>query len=81
MVFKKELGELPNRPKDDHVVKRGLDDKMWKLLCQCWSESPNDRPSIGDFVKEAEAFPVQSLLATLKKVYTPGTLFATTNRC
>jgi hypothetical protein len=52
VVFKKGQGELPDRPKDDRVVKRGLDDKMWELLCRCWSKSPNDRPSVGDLVKQ-----------------------------
>ena len=32
------------------VVERGLDDRMWKLLCVCWSENPEDRPSIAELV-------------------------------
>ena len=54
VVFKKGNGELPNRPIDDRVVKRGLDDNMWELLCQCWSKSPEDRPSISDLVKQLD---------------------------
>ena len=46
VVFKKAQGELPNRPKDEHVVRRGLDDRMWELLCQCWVKKPNDRLTI-----------------------------------
>ena len=52
VVFKKGRGELPNRPKDERVVRRGLDDRMWELLCQCWSKEPNDRPPIKELVKQ-----------------------------
>ncbi|KAF8331185.1 kinase-like domain-containing protein [Amanita rubescens] len=55
LIFKKGRGELPNRPVDDRVVKRGLDDNMWKLLCRCWSRWPNDRPPIGDLVKQLDS--------------------------
>ena len=34
---KKRENGLPNRPEDERIIKRGLDDKMWKLLCQYWS--------------------------------------------
>jgi hypothetical protein len=51
VVFKKGDGELPNRPKDERVVGRGLDDRMWELLCQCWSKKPDDRPSIEELVQ------------------------------
>ena len=46
VVFKKAQGELPHRPQDERVVRRGLDDRMWELLCQCWAKKPNDRPTI-----------------------------------
>ncbi|KAF8338498.1 kinase-like domain-containing protein [Amanita rubescens] len=52
VVFSKGLGELPKHPIDERVVKRGLDDRMWQLLCLCWSKSPSDRPTIGDLVKQ-----------------------------
>ena len=55
LIFKKGRGELPNRPINDRVVKRGLDDKMWKLLCRCWSRRPNDRLSISDLVKQLDS--------------------------
>ncbi|KAF8331191.1 kinase-like domain-containing protein [Amanita rubescens] len=48
----KQTGELPDRPQDERVVSRGLDDRIWKLLCQCWSKNPTDRPSIEELLAE-----------------------------
>ena len=42
-----EKDELPEcHPVDQCVVKRGLDDGLWRLLCQCWAKEPEKRPSI-----------------------------------
>ena len=47
-----------------------------------WDAKPLEEPTMRHIFKEAEAFtPLHSLLATLKKVYTPGTLCAATNHC
>ncbi|TDL26203.1 kinase-like protein [Rickenella mellea] len=39
-------GVRPERPTGPVVVARGLDDKMWKLLEECWAQKPEDRPTI-----------------------------------
>ena len=50
-VLKQKLtGALPNRPLDECVIKRGLDDGMWELLCKCWSTNRDDRPLIGELI-------------------------------
>ena len=55
MIYRKiEKDELPERPVDERVIERGLDDEMWKLLCQCWAKEPEDRPSIDDLVTQLE---------------------------
>lgn len=43
---------LPDRPRDESVVARGLDDRMWELICRCCSEQPKDRPSIEEVVTQ-----------------------------
>ena len=62
---KKRQGDgLPDRPQDERVVKRGLDDRMWGLLCLCWSKDPERRPSINELEmklsKPAEQLPQES---------------------
>lgn len=36
------------RPQSPSVLLRGLDDAMWSLLCKCWSEKPESRPTISE---------------------------------
>lgn len=38
-------GKMPKRPEGD-AIKYGLDDDMWKLITDCWSPAPSDRPSM-----------------------------------
>ena len=67
MVYRKGDGFLPNRPQDEQVIKRGLDNRMWELLCECCSKNPEDRPSIDELVmKLSERYiamhePIESL--------------------
>jgi hypothetical protein len=67
VLLRKGDGLLPNRPQDEQVIKRGLDDGMWRLLSICWSRGPMDRPSIAQLVAElSEGYatihgPVESL--------------------
>ena len=42
-------GHRPSRP-DRRLIHHGLDDRLWSLLCQCWSHKPSDRPSMRDVV-------------------------------
>ena len=48
VYYLKDDGLLPDRPQDERVIKRGLDNRMWELLCECWSISPEDRPTIDE---------------------------------
>ncbi len=52
LLFRKEHGLLPDRPQGEQVIKRGLDDSTWELLCECWSKNPEDRPSVNELVKK-----------------------------
>ncbi|KAF8331192.1 kinase-like domain-containing protein, partial [Amanita rubescens] len=62
---KREGDGLPDRPQDERVVKRGLDEGMWGLLCLCWSRDAEHRPSINELemklLKPAEQLPHESL--------------------
>lgn len=37
-------GSRPTLPEDDQT--RGLNDKIWNLLEDCWEEDPSERPTI-----------------------------------
>ena len=37
----------PERP-SGKALERGLNDRLWTLLCSCWAERPSGRPSILD---------------------------------
>ncbi len=51
VVMKKlEKDGLPDRPQDVLAFERGLDDRMWELLCVCWSRDPQSRPSIDELL-------------------------------
>ncbi len=51
VVYKKNDEDgVPLRPLDPRVIERGLDDRMWNILCLCWSFDPGDRPSIDGLV-------------------------------
>ncbi|KDQ18466.1 hypothetical protein BOTBODRAFT_75322, partial [Botryobasidium botryosum FD-172 SS1] len=43
-------GELPQRPCDDEVRARGLDDGVWQLMTDCWHATPSERPRTADLV-------------------------------
>lgn len=53
-VVMKKMGRdgLPDRPQDSRVFERGLNDRMWELLCLCWSRNPQHRPSIDEVVTQ-----------------------------
>ncbi|KAJ6516091.1 kinase-like domain-containing protein [Mycena sanguinolenta] len=46
VVIRSAKGEHPPKPTDPKVMRRGLDDNMWKLLSLCWVTEPNKRPTI-----------------------------------
>ena len=46
-----DKGLPPDRPSDERVRERGLDDEMWALLLLCWSLEPEKRPSIGELLE------------------------------
>ena len=47
-------GQKPERPMEDIVIKRGLDDRLWECLLRCWSLVPEERPSIQEFLEVLE---------------------------
>lgn len=42
-------GEIPSRP-------RGLHDRLWKLMLQCWRLVPSARPSAGNILEDIRSF-------------------------
>jgi len=55
-IFKMVLdGKFPERPLDKDVVSRGLDDKMWGLMENCWNINPTQRPSAAVILDHLEA--------------------------
>lgn len=50
-VVRAASGRKPDRPLEDEVVKRGMNDELWDCLMQCWSLEPEKRPSIEDFIQ------------------------------
>lgn len=46
VVIKSQKGEGPQRPMAPRVIERGLDEKLWNLLCACWVQNPRARPTI-----------------------------------
>ncbi|KAF8351806.1 hypothetical protein F5887DRAFT_912476 [Amanita rubescens] len=50
VVAKKRESGLPDRPQDERIIERGLDDKMWNILCQCWSKNPSNRIKVDKLV-------------------------------
>ncbi|KAJ8077723.1 hypothetical protein PM082_002156 [Marasmius tenuissimus] len=47
-------GENPERPTEERVVERGLDDKMWQLMTECWNREPSARPGIEEVLASLE---------------------------
>ena len=45
-------GIKPQKPTDPEIVKRGLNDKLWDLLCRCWNPDPEERPTIQEVLGE-----------------------------
>lgn len=52
VISRKREAGLPDRPRDKRVIDRGLDEKMWNLLCQCWSKDPKSRIKVERLVKK-----------------------------
>ncbi|TEB35454.1 kinase-like protein [Coprinellus micaceus] len=49
-VVRAANGQRPDRPLEDSVVKRGMNEELWNCLVQCWSLEPEKRPTIEDFI-------------------------------
>ena len=57
VIKKKEKPDgIPDWPQDGQAIGRGLDNRMWGLLCLCWSKNPQDRPSIDELVMQLWTF-------------------------
>ncbi|KAF7370027.1 TKL/TKL-ccin protein kinase [Mycena sanguinolenta] len=46
VVIRAAKGELPARPTDPKVLRRGLDDDLWNLLTLCWATEPTMRLTV-----------------------------------
>ncbi|KAG5637004.1 hypothetical protein H0H81_006148 [Sphagnurus paluster] len=58
VVIKVAKGERPNQPKENHIVERGLDDRMWSLMEDCWQQDPRDRPTAVEVVARLQRLAV-----------------------
>jgi len=38
-------GDLPEKPMDEDIISRGLEDEMWGLMTHCWNSESAQRPS------------------------------------
>ncbi len=52
-------GGRPNRPGPE-ATSLGLSDEMWDLCKWCWSQNPEERPSVATVSKSVEAFVAHS---------------------
>lgn len=43
---------IPEKPQNADAIERGLDNRMWAVLCVCWSKDPQNRPSIDELVMQ-----------------------------
>ncbi|KAJ8077721.1 hypothetical protein PM082_002154 [Marasmius tenuissimus] len=43
-------GRNPDRPTEGKVVRRGLDDELWRLMTECWNRMPSARPGIKEIL-------------------------------
>ena len=65
MIKKIDNKERPDRPQDVRAVERGLDDNMWELLCLCWAQDSQDRPSIDELVTQLRSPGVHTVVNIL----------------
>lgn len=47
-IFGERRPQAFKRPESPSVLLRGLDDDLWGLLCKCWSDRPELRPTISE---------------------------------
>ncbi|KAF8341745.1 kinase-like domain-containing protein [Amanita rubescens] len=59
VVAMKQENQPPDRPQDERVIERGLDQTMWDLLCRCWSEESTriDLVNLIDAIKNLPPLP------------------------
>jgi hypothetical protein len=41
-----DRGLRPQRPSDPTIVAQGLDDSLWTLVEDCWTQDPKHRPDV-----------------------------------
>ena len=51
VLIKLQRGERPKRPVGAEFKARGLDDKLWNILLLCWSNNPDDRPTMAQIIQ------------------------------
>jgi len=52
-----QQGRRPSHPQHDLCQIRGLNDKIWDLIENCWTSEPSERPSAGQIVDHLQALP------------------------
>jgi len=60
-------GDFPERPRDDDIIARGLDDNMWGLMIKCWDMNPSLRPTAADILSRLQsALDLEGTISTTK---------------
>lgn len=60
VLFYRKQGGRPIRPQGEDsqkILRRGLHDQLWELLLWCWSNNPENRPTIDEVIKALETIP------------------------
>ncbi|KDQ54275.1 hypothetical protein JAAARDRAFT_196645 [Jaapia argillacea MUCL 33604] len=57
-AYVRNEGGRPIRPSQSEITHRGLDDAMWSLVEECWSQEPRTRPPAADLVHRLEVLAV-----------------------
>lgn len=51
-------GHRPSRPQEQDLE---LSDDVWKVMEECWSSTPSDRPTVGEVTEKLREIPPNEL--------------------
>jgi len=52
VVIRASQGKHPDRPQEAIVLARGLNDRRWALLLECWNSDSTSRPPIQKVLRD-----------------------------